>query len=51
MNTTALIVMLTTILVVTFVTGYFFVRVLTAPPKPEPDSFSENNDEPVRRPE
>lgn len=48
MNPTALIVMLTTILVVTCVTGYFFVRVLTVPPKPEPDSYSENNDQPVR---
>lgn len=51
MNATALFVMITTLLVVTLVTLYFFSRVLTAPPKPEPDSFSENNDEPVRRPE
>ncbi|MBU2525300.1 MAG: hypothetical protein RQ735_08945 [Flavobacteriaceae bacterium] len=25
---------------------YFFYRVLTTPPKEEPDSFSENDDEP-----
>ena len=42
MNPTALIVMLTTLTVVTLVTGYFFFRVLTTPPKPEPDSFAEN---------
>lgn len=48
MNPTALLMMVSTILVVTAVTGYFFVRVLTVPPKPEPDSYAENDDEPVR---
>ncbi len=42
MNPTALLVMVTTLLTVTLVTGYFFFRVLTTPPKPEPDSFTEN---------
>ena len=45
MNTSALIMMIATQVIVTFVTGYFFVRVLKTPPKPEPDSFSENDDE------
>ncbi len=31
---------------VTIITGYFFYKVLTTPPKPEPDSYSENDDEP-----
>lgn len=46
MNTYALTVMLFTMISVTAVTIYFFVKVLSTPPKPEPDSFSENNDEP-----
>ena len=28
------------------ITGYFFYKVLTAKPKSEPDSFSENDDDP-----
>lgn len=28
------------------ITGYFFYRVLTTKPKPEPDSYSENDEEP-----
>jgi hypothetical protein len=32
-------------LVVTVITAYFFYLVLTAPKKPEPDSFSENDDD------
>lgn len=44
MNPTALIVMLTTFVVVTLVTGYFFFRVLITPAKPEPDSYSEQED-------
>ncbi len=44
MNTSALILMLSVQLVVTAFTVYFFVRVLVAKPKPEPDSYSENDD-------
>ncbi|MBI2280195.1 MAG: hypothetical protein HYU68_05850 [Bacteroidetes bacterium] len=47
MNTSALIMMIATQVIVTFVTGYFFVRVLKTPPKPEPDSY-EDNDEEIR---
>ncbi len=43
MNTTALILMVTTQLTVTVVTAYFFFRVLKAPSKPEPDSYTEND--------
>jgi hypothetical protein len=45
MNTSALIMMVSTQLVVAGFTAYFFYRVLTGKPKPEPDSFSENDDE------
>lgn len=44
MNTIALILMITTMSLVTAVTGYFFWRVLKAPPVKEPDSFSENDE-------
>lgn len=43
MNPIALFTMLTTLVIVTGVTIYFFYRVYTAPPKPEPDSFIEND--------
>jgi hypothetical protein len=46
MNTSALIMMVATQIIVASFTGYFFYRVLTSKPKPEPDSFSENDDEP-----
>lgn len=46
MNSTALILMVTVQVTVLCITGYFFYRVLTTPPKPEPDSFSENDEEP-----
>jgi hypothetical protein len=45
MNTSALVLMLASVLTVTGFTLYFFYRVLTTPPKPEPDSYSENNDD------
>ncbi|MCC7332865.1 MAG: hypothetical protein IT232_09680 [Flavobacteriales bacterium] len=45
MNTSALITMITTEVIVAFVTIYFFIKVLKTPAKPEPDSFSENDDE------
>ena len=44
MNTTALIMMVITQGLVTAITVYFFYKVLTVPPKPEPDSYSENED-------
>lgn len=46
MSTTALIFMVTTYSVVTFVTVYFFWKVLKTPPKDETDSFSENDNDP-----
>jgi len=45
MNTTALIMMVVAQGIVISFAGYFFYRVLTTPPKPEPDIFSENDDE------
>lgn len=45
MNTSALIMLLAAEGVVTAFTIYFFWKVLKTPPKPEPDSFSENDDE------
>lgn len=43
MSTSALILMGSVWTIVTVVTAYFFYRVLTTKPKPEPDSFSEND--------
>ncbi len=48
MNTEALITMIVTQGLVLSFTLYFFYRVLTTKPRPEPDSFSENDDEPER---
>lgn len=45
MSSIALIMMISTITVVTVITGYFFWKVLKTPPKEEPDSYSENDDE------
>lgn len=44
MNTIAMILMIVTMVTVASVTGYFFWKVLVTPPKPEPDSYSENDD-------
>lgn len=44
MSTIALTMMITTITVVATITGYFFWKVLTTPPKDEPDSYSDNDD-------
>lgn len=44
MNTSALILMISVQVVVTALTGWFFYKVLVTKPKPEPDSFSENDD-------
>lgn len=49
METSALITMLLAVGTVTTVTGYFFYLVLKTPPKQEPDSFSENDEELVRK--
>ncbi len=45
MNTSALIVMLSTMILVTGLTLYFFYLVLNAPARPEPDSYLDNDDE------
>lgn len=46
MNTSALITMLVSELVIIAFTAFFFVKVLTIPPKAEPDSYNENDQEP-----
>jgi hypothetical protein len=46
MSTSAIIMMVLVQTTVTIITGYFFYKVLATPPKPEPDSYSENDDEP-----
>jgi hypothetical protein len=46
MTTSALITMIVVQVGVAITTGYFFYRVLTTPPKPEPDSYVENDNEP-----
>ena len=43
MNTSALLLMVITQVSVIGITAYFFYRVFTTPPKPEPDSYSEND--------
>lgn len=45
MNTEALIMMIAAEGIISAVTIYFFYKVLTVPPKPEPDSYSENDDD------
>jgi hypothetical protein len=45
MNTSALILMVVTQVSVICITGYFFYRVFNTPPKPESDSYSENDDQ------
>ncbi len=45
MNTSALLMMVTTQVLVTFLMAYFFIKVIKTPKKPEPDSYRENNDE------
>lgn len=44
MNTSALIMMVSVESVVLILTVWFFYKVLTTKPKPEPDSYSENDD-------
>ena len=43
MNASALTLMVVVQITVICLTGYFFYRVLTTPPKEEPDSYSEND--------
>lgn len=45
MNTTPLILMVTVQLLVTGISVYFFYLVLTAKPKLEPDSYTDNDPE------
>lgn len=45
MNPIALVLMISTMTLVTVITGYFFIRVLRTPPRPEPDSYADNDDE------
>ncbi|MCB0763100.1 MAG: hypothetical protein R2815_06830 [Flavobacteriales bacterium] len=46
MNTSAIILMAGTQITVICVTAYFFYRVFTSPPKPEPDSYTDNDPDP-----
>ncbi len=46
MTTSALILMVSVQLSVVAITLYFFRKVLITPPRKEPDSYSENDDEP-----
>jgi len=45
MSNSAFITMIVVQVTVTIITGYFFYKVLTTPPRPESDSYSENDDE------
>ncbi len=45
MSTSALLMLVVTEVTVTLFTIFFFWKVLTVPPKPEPDSFADNDDE------
>lgn len=42
MSTLAVVMMVAVMSVVTAFAGYFFFKVLTAPPKPGPDSYDGN---------
>lgn len=44
MTTIALVTMLSAWTVIAFFTIRFFLKVLRTPPKPEPDSYSGNDD-------
>lgn len=44
MNSSALTIMILAQGIFVFFAGYFFYKVLTTPPKQEPDSYSENDD-------
>ena len=44
MSSSGMITMLVTEISITLITGFFFFKVLFSKPKPEPDSYSENDD-------
>ncbi len=46
MNTSAILLMVATQVMVAGFTAYFFWRVLKTPPRPEPDSYEDNDDDP-----
>lgn len=46
MNSLALFIMILSMGSVTSAAIYFFYRVVTTPPKPEPDSYTDNDDVP-----
>jgi hypothetical protein len=46
MSTSAMIMMVLIQGTVVSITGFFFYKVLTVKPKDEPDSFTENDDDP-----
>ncbi len=46
MSSGALTLMLLVQISVTIVTGFFFWKVLKTPPKPEPDSYDDNDNDP-----
>ncbi len=43
MNTSALITLLASELIITGFTIYFFIKVLRTPPRNEPDSYTDND--------
>ena len=45
MSSTALAMMVITEVIITAITIYFFWKVLSTPPRKEPDSYSANDDE------
>lgn len=47
MNTSALVLMISTWAIVTYFTVYFFIKILTAKKHDEPDSYVENDDESI----
>jgi hypothetical protein len=46
MNTSALVLMVSVQFTVLGCVAYFYYLVLTAPRRPEPDSYAENDDDP-----
>lgn len=46
MSTGAFLMMVIVQVATTLITAFFFWKVLKTPPRPEPDSYSENDDDP-----
>ena len=44
MNTSALFLMVSVQVVVTLLTAWLFIKVLVTKPRPEPDSYTENDE-------